>query len=92
MTNSSAFFLPDGLKKVKLWPILGDDLECVFSIFDKKKRTPIRHPKSQKVRFFIDFVKILFVKKKKIHVKVYVGNWATYFSDFRKKRTFWDFK
>ena len=38
-------------------PILSDELRCVFSIFIKKKRTPIRHSKSQKVRFFNDFEK-----------------------------------
>ena len=55
--KKGAFFWDEPAKFGKFRPILGDESRCVFPIFLKKKRTPIRHSKSQKVRFFHDFEK-----------------------------------
>ena len=89
--KKGAFFW-DGHDKFGIFRlILGDDLGCVFSIFVKKKRTPIRHPKSQKVRFFHDFEKK--VSSRWIPISFIFGAYIPYFfSKSWKKRTFCDFE
>ena len=85
-------FLRGFIKIVIFWEILGDELRCVFPKFVKKKRTPIRHSKSKKVRFFINFEEKVFLGNKFHYLSTHISGIFFFLLNSTKKSTFLDFK
>ena len=82
-------FLRGYIKIVVFWEILGDELRCVFPKLVKKKRTPIRHSKSKKVRFFISFEEKVFLGNKFHYLSNHISGILFFLLNSTKKAPFW---